>query len=59
MKCGPDAVQYLSFQRHIIVYMLIMMIISLTIILPINFQGDLEGNEKTFGHTTLSNLDPK
>jgi hypothetical protein len=59
LKCGPDAVQYLSFQRHIIVYMLIMMIISLTIVLPINFQGDLEGNEKTFGHTTLSNLDPK
>jgi hypothetical protein len=28
-------------------------------VLPINFQGDLEGNEKTFGHTTLSNLDPK
>lgn len=58
MKCGPDAVQYLSFQRHIIVYMLIMMVISLTIVLPINFQGDLEGDEKTFGHTTLSNLDP-
>lgn len=59
MKCGPDAVQYLSFQRHIIVCMLIMMIISLTIVLPINFQGDLEGDERTFGHTTLSNLRPK
>lgn len=58
MKCGPDAVQYLSFQRHIIVCMLIMMIISLTIVLPINFQGDLEGDERTFGHTTLSNLSP-
>lgn len=58
MKCGPDAVQYLSFQRHIIVCMLIMMIISLTIVLPINFQGDLEGDERTFGHTTLSNLRP-
>ncbi|KAJ4436072.1 hypothetical protein ANN_18699 [Periplaneta americana] len=58
MKCGPDAVQYLSFQRHIIVYMLIMMVISLTIVLPINFQGELEGDERTFGHTTLSNLDP-
>jgi len=59
MKCGPDAVQYLSFQRHIIVCMLIMMIISLTIVLPINFQGDLEGDERTFGHTTLSNLRPE
>jgi hypothetical protein len=59
MKCGSDAVQYLSFQRHIIIYMLIMMVISLTIVLPINFQGDLWGDEKTFGHTTVSNLDPK
>lgn len=59
MKCGPDALQYLSFQRHIIFYMVIMMVISLTVVLPINFQGDLEGDEKTFGHTTLSNLDPK
>jgi hypothetical protein len=39
--------------------MLIMMIISLTIVLPINFQGDLEGDERTFGHTTLSNLRPE
>lgn len=58
LKCGPDAVQYLSFQRHIIVCMLIMMVISLTIVLPINFQGDLQGDERTFGHTTLSNLRP-
>ncbi|PSN32304.1 CSC1-like protein 2 [Blattella germanica] len=58
LKCGPDAVQYLSFQRHIIVYMLIMMFVSLTIVLPINFQGELQGDERTFGHTTLSNLDP-
>ncbi|KAK7863628.1 hypothetical protein R5R35_006165 [Gryllus longicercus] len=57
-KCGYDAVQYLSFQRHIIFYMLIVMVISLTVVLPVNFQGQLEGDEKTFGHTTLHNLDP-
>ncbi|XP_046455989.1 calcium permeable stress-gated cation channel 1-like isoform X3 [Daphnia pulex] len=58
-KCGDDAVQYLSFQRHIIVLMLITMVVSLGIALPINMQGDLKGDEKQFGHTTLSNLDPK
>ncbi|KAK4023762.1 hypothetical protein OUZ56_009160 [Daphnia magna] len=58
-KCGDDAVQYLSFQRHIIVMMSITMVVSLAIALPINMQGDLKGDEKQFGHTTLSNLDPK
>ncbi|RXG55260.1 CSC1-like protein 1 [Armadillidium vulgare] len=57
-KSGRDAVQYLSFQRHIIVYMMIVCVVCITIILPINFQGTLEGGEKEFGHTTLSNLDP-
>ncbi|XP_065347939.1 calcium permeable stress-gated cation channel 1 [Cloeon dipterum] len=57
-KSGHDAVQYLSFQRHVIVYMTIVTIISLAIVLPINFQGNLQGDEKTFGHTTVSNLDP-
>ncbi|XP_057374466.1 calcium permeable stress-gated cation channel 1-like isoform X1 [Daphnia carinata] len=58
-KCGDDAVQYLSFQRHIIVMMSITMVVSLAIALPINMQGDLKGDEKQFGHTTLSNLDPR
>ncbi|KAF4525455.1 hypothetical protein B566_EDAN004867 [Ephemera danica] len=57
-KCGSDAVQYLAFQRHVIFYMTVIMVVSLGIVLPINFQGDLQGNEKTFGHTTLSNLKP-
>nr|CAD7258373.1 unnamed protein product [Timema shepardi] len=57
-KCGPDAVQYLSFQRHILFYMSVMMVISLGVVLPINFQGTLQGDETNFGHTTLSNLDP-
>ncbi|XP_047108351.1 calcium permeable stress-gated cation channel 1 [Schistocerca piceifrons] len=57
-KCGPDAVQYLSFQRHIIFYLSVVMVISLAVVLPVNFQGNLGGDEETFGHTTLSNLDP-
>lgn len=58
-KCGDDAVQYLSFQRHLIVLMFIITVTSLCIALPINMQGDLKGDTKQFGHTTLSNLDPK
>ncbi|KAG8234191.1 hypothetical protein J437_LFUL007351 [Ladona fulva] len=57
-KCGPDAVQYLSFQKHTIVFMIVVMVISLCVVLPINFQGSLEGDETSFGHTTLNNLDP-
>ncbi|KAK3886905.1 hypothetical protein Pcinc_008961 [Petrolisthes cinctipes] len=58
-KSGRDAVQYLSFQRHILVYMMIVCVICITIILPINFQGTLEGGQKEFGHTTMANLNPQ
>ncbi|XP_050531559.1 calcium permeable stress-gated cation channel 1 isoform X2 [Daktulosphaira vitifoliae] len=58
-KCGYDAVQYLSFQRHIMALMAIITAVSLGIVLPINFAGDLEGDERSFGHTTVSNLDPQ
>ncbi|XP_025198856.1 CSC1-like protein 2 [Melanaphis sacchari] len=57
-KCGYDAVQYLSFQRHIMVLMAIITAVSLGVVLPINFAGDLEGDERSFGHTTVSNLHP-
>jgi len=57
-KCGDDAVQYLSFQRHLIILMSIITLVSLGVALPINIQGDLKGDEKQFGHTTISNLDP-
>ncbi|XP_023342328.1 CSC1-like protein 2 [Eurytemora carolleeae] len=55
---GDDAVQYLRFQRYIIGYMFITTTLSVCVILPLNFQGDLQGNTTDFGHTTLSNLDP-
>ncbi|KAK8732316.1 hypothetical protein OTU49_007019 [Cherax quadricarinatus] len=58
-KSERDAVSYLYFQRHIIVYMMIVCVISIVIVLPINFQGTLEGGQKEFGHTTLANLNPQ
>ncbi|XP_044025397.1 CSC1-like protein 1 isoform X2 [Siniperca chuatsi] len=56
-RCGMDAVHYLSFQRHLIVLLLVITVTSLSIILPINLTGDLLGNEPwSFGRTTIGNL---
>lgn len=57
-KCGLDAVQYLSFQRNVILLVGIITLISLGIVLPIHFTGDLQGDQFEFGHTTISNLNP-
>ena len=38
-KCGVDAVNYLKFQRHLIVFVGIITIACVGIVLPINFQG--------------------
>ena len=35
---GPDAVQYLRFQKYIIIYILLTTAVSLGVILPLNFQ---------------------
>uniref|UniRef100_A0A671X3T9 Transmembrane protein 63A n=1 Tax=Sparus aurata TaxID=8175 RepID=A0A671X3T9_SPAAU len=53
-RCGMDGVHYLSFQRHLIVLLVIIMVMSLGVILPVNLTGDLLDNE--FGRTTLGNL---
>lgn len=53
---GPDACHYLSFQEHLIIVMGIITFISIVIILPINFQGNLSGDINTFSHTTIANL---
>ncbi|TRY76367.1 hypothetical protein TCAL_11352 [Tigriopus californicus] len=55
-KCGLDVVQYLRFQRHLILLVLIMSLVCVGIILPINFQGEIQGTKVDFGHTTISNL---
>ncbi|KAM9726239.1 CSC1-like protein 2 isoform 1-T1 [Menidia menidia] len=56
-KCGEDAVHYLSFQRHIIGLLVIVGVLSVGIILPVNFSGNLlENNAYSFGRTTIANL---
>ena len=56
---GPDAVQYLRFQKYIILYVLFTTILSCSIILPLNMQGTNLGNSTEFGQSTLANLDLK
>ncbi|XP_065144690.1 calcium permeable stress-gated cation channel 1 [Paramisgurnus dabryanus] len=56
-KCGIDAVTYLSFQRHIILLMMVVCLLSLSIILPINLSGNLlEDSPQNFGRTTVVNV---
>ncbi|XP_077366549.1 CSC1-like protein 1 [Festucalex cinctus] len=56
-RCGRDAVHYLSFQRHLVILLLVITVTSLAIILPVNLTGDLLGNEpQNFGRTTIGNL---
>uniref|UniRef100_A0A8C9Y774 Transmembrane protein 63C n=1 Tax=Sander lucioperca TaxID=283035 RepID=A0A8C9Y774_SANLU len=59
-KCGIDAVTYLSFQRHIILLMTVVCLLSLAVILPVNFSGNLLGDSpENFGRTTLANVSAK
>ncbi|XP_048105193.1 CSC1-like protein 2 isoform X2 [Alosa alosa] len=62
-KCGEDAVHYLSFQRHIIGLLVVVGVLSVGIVLPVNFSGDLlalptapDNNAYSFGRTTIANL---
>ncbi|XP_063427762.1 calcium permeable stress-gated cation channel 1-like isoform X1 [Mytilus trossulus] len=57
-KNGRDAMQYLTFQRYLIIYTAMITVLSVVVILPINFQGDNIGSDKDLGHTTIGNLDP-
>ena len=54
---GPDAVQYLRFQIYLIAFLALLTLLSISVILPINFQGENYGNKSDFGHTTIINLD--
>lgn len=42
-RCGPDALHYLSFQKHLLILFAIITAFSIGVILPVNFQGTLEG----------------
>ncbi|XP_043261646.1 calcium permeable stress-gated cation channel 1 [Colletes gigas] len=57
-RAGPDGLLYISFERHLIILTTLMVVVSLCIALPINFHGNMQGDNATFGHTTLSNIDP-
>uniref|UniRef100_A0A673NFM0 CSC1-like protein 2 n=1 Tax=Sinocyclocheilus rhinocerous TaxID=307959 RepID=A0A673NFM0_9TELE len=59
-KCGEDSVHYLSFQRHIIGLLVVVGVLSVGIVLPVNFSGDLlgesENNNLLWLHTTFAFL---
>ncbi|KAL2303826.1 hypothetical protein Nmel_009105 [Mimus melanotis] len=56
-KCGIDATTYLSFQRHLLVLLILVCVLSVAVILPVNFSGDLLGHNPThFGRTTIANI---
>ncbi|XP_062433123.1 calcium permeable stress-gated cation channel 1 isoform X5 [Rhea pennata] len=56
-KCGVDATTYLSFQRHLLVLLMLVCVLSVAVILPVNFSGDLLGSNPThFGRTTIANI---
>ncbi|XP_022652667.1 CSC1-like protein 1 [Varroa destructor] len=55
-KNGPDAVQYLTFQRHIIVFVFIVCICVITIILPLNALGVESKLNNKFAQTTIANI---
>ncbi|KAL0967528.1 hypothetical protein UPYG_G00253390 [Umbra pygmaea] len=57
LRCGIDAVHYLSFQRHLIILLALITVTSVAVILPVNLSGNLLGNDPyNFGRTTVGNL---
>ena len=52
-RCGLDALQYLRFQRHIICYVTMTMVLTISIILPLNFQGK-KGHYQWLINTAIS-----
>ncbi|XP_069812383.1 CSC1-like protein 1 [Dendropsophus ebraccatus] len=56
-RCGEDALHYLSFQRHIIFFLVIASVLSVAVILPVNLSGTLlDMDPLSFGRTTIANL---
>ncbi|XP_072912189.1 LOW QUALITY PROTEIN: CSC1-like protein 2, partial [Hemitrygon akajei] len=56
-QCGDDAMYYLSFQRHLILILVAMSVMSIGIILPVNLSGSLLDNDpENFGRTTIGNI---
>ncbi|XP_028393498.1 CSC1-like protein 2 [Dendronephthya gigantea] len=57
-RAGHDAIHYLSFQKCLIYYTVIICILSIVVILPVNHSGNNVPEEDHYGTTTLSNLSP-
>ncbi|CAB3987312.1 CSC1 2 isoform X1 [Paramuricea clavata] len=57
-RAGHDAIHYLSFQKCLIYYTLIICVLSIVVILPVNHSGDVVPEENHYGTTTLANLSP-
>uniref|UniRef100_A0A8C3YTV3 Transmembrane protein 63C n=1 Tax=Catagonus wagneri TaxID=51154 RepID=A0A8C3YTV3_9CETA len=55
-KCGDDARIYITFQYHLIVFVLILCVPSLGVILPINYTGNVLDWNSHFGRTTIVNV---
>nr|XP_019589021.1 PREDICTED: calcium permeable stress-gated cation channel 1 isoform X1 [Rhinolophus sinicus]XP_019589022.1 PREDICTED: calcium permeable stress-gated cation channel 1 isoform X1 [Rhinolophus sinicus]XP_019589023.1 PREDICTED: calcium permeable stress-gated cation channel 1 isoform X1 [Rhinolophus sinicus]XP_019589024.1 PREDICTED: calcium permeable stress-gated cation channel 1 isoform X1 [Rhinolophus sinicus] len=55
-KCGDDARVYITFQYHLIIFVLVLCIPSLGIILPINYTGTVLDRKSHFGRTTIVNV---
>uniref|UniRef100_A0A4W3HID6 Transmembrane protein 63A n=1 Tax=Callorhinchus milii TaxID=7868 RepID=A0A4W3HID6_CALMI len=56
-QCGDDAIQYLSFQRYVIVLLTALSVLSVAVILPVNLSGSLHTNDPiSFGRTTIANM---
>ncbi|XP_033626930.1 CSC1-like protein 2 isoform X3 [Asterias rubens] len=56
LKSGVDAVQYLQFQRYLILLTIILCVLSIGVILPVNYSGSQELGRENFGRTTVSNI---
>ena len=56
---SEDAVHYLRFQLYIIAFLSLLTVLSIGVILPINFQGNNYGNKSDFGHSTAINLEAR
>lgn len=51
-RCGPDASLYLSLERYLIVLLLVLSLLSLAIILPVNYSANsLQCGMYTYIHT--------
>ncbi|XP_014214985.1 CSC1-like protein 2 isoform X2 [Copidosoma floridanum] len=57
-RAGSDGLLYVSFQRHLIILTGLMTLVSLLVILPINYNGDKLIKDGAFSRTTLPNLAP-